>query len=360
MASKTIQELLDECANNGYTPKKRTTGKGFRHVKASREVVATNKVSEKYQRTLSPAKLESYTECDFDLLIPAIISERPEEFEELNNEDGRWVIDGQNKEVLFLADTVDQPDAFMHEMVIKHEYDDSISLDANYKKVLKSEARLFNHLNTMRKKLSRIDELRSEVCQEEKQALQIEEIMKTLNFVADRFGSGEKDATELTSFGQFYYCLTGDHEPSDPRSINDFLAGQRLWNKIYGSKSTINPQDKVHGTAFRAICLLDKFIKTALSNGKQKNFKEWVEKELAKNYTPIKLVKGYGTFTSPRQTLHRIIEKYNDHLENTGQANKGTTIGPVTLYHAAMSVNKQFKNPDEDAWSKVEKFVEGK
>ena len=71
-------------------------------------------------------------------------------------------------------------------------------------------------------------------------------------------------------------------------------------------------------------------------------------------------MKGDGTFTSPRQTLHRIIEKYNDYLENTGQAHKGTTIGPVTLYHAAKSVNKQFQNPDEDAWNKVVTFVEEK
>ena len=354
MASKTIQQLLHECTVSGYKPEKKTKGTGFIHELARVEKVAQNKVSEKYQRTLSPAKLTQYGECDYDLLIPAIISRRPEEFEVIG-EDGDFVIDGQNKEVLFLGNTIHEPDSLMHEMILTHQYDSTKSLDENYKEVLRKEAQLFSHLNTMRKKLTKVDELRSEVCQEDRLALQIEEIMKTLNYVTDRFGSTDTSATELTSFSQFYYCLTGENDVSKDKSTNRLLSGQKLWDDIYGVNSTINQQAKVHGTAFRAICMIDRFINEALSNDTQKNFSDWVRNELAKNYNPVKLVKGFGTYTSPRFTLHRVIDKYNDEMENIGQAKKGVTIGPMTIYHAVNNVSKDFAHPDEDRWSKIVK-----
>ena len=81
--------------------------------------------------------------------------------------------------------------------------------------------------------------------------------------------------------------------------------------------------------------------------------RERVKTELAKNYNPIKLVKGFGTFTSPRYTLHRVIDKYNDVMENCQKAGKGVTIGPMTIYHAANNVSKDFAHPDEDRWSKI-------
>ena len=356
MASKTIQRLLQECTVSGYKPEKKTKGNGFYHQLANVNKVAQNKVSEKYQRTLSPAKLTQYGDCDYDLLIPAIISRRPKEFEVIG-EDGDFVIDGQNKEVLFLANTIHDSNAQMHEMILEHPYDSNKTLDQNFKSVLRKEAELFSNLNTMRKKLTKVDELRSDVCQEDKLALQIEEIMKTLNYVTDRFGSTETSATELTSFSQFYYCLTSENDVSEDLSTNRLLSGQKLWNDVYGinsyENSEVNPQEKVHGTAFRAICMIDRFINEALSNETQKNFREWVKTELAKNYTPIKLVKGFGTFTSPRYTLHRVIDKYNDVMENCQKAGKGVTIGPMTIYHAANNVSKDFAHPDEDRWSKI-------
>ena len=238
-------------------------------------------------------------------------------------------------------------------MVLEHDYDTTLTIEENFKNVKRREAELFTALNTMRKKLSKVDELRSEVCQEDKQAMQIEEIMKTLKFVTDRFGSDLASATELTSFSQFYYCLTGDHDLSNAKAVNQLLSAQRLWDDVYGVNSQINAQPKVHGTAFRAIALLDKFIEKGLGNSTQTNFRAWVKAELAKNYTPVKLVKGFGTFASPRYTLHRIVDKYNDVMENSGQAGKGVTIGLKTLYYAATNVDMDFAHPDEDRWQKI-------
>ena len=350
--AKTIQQLHDECVRAGWKPKKHPRGKGFIHEVARLDEAAKWQVSDKYQRTISPLKLESYGECDYDLLIPIIISRRPKQFDVIF-EDGEWVIDGQNKAVLFIGSAVNDPSASIHKMVLEHDYDTSLSIEENFKIVLKREAELFEKLNVMRKKLTKVDELRSEVCQEDRLAIQIEEIMKTLNYVTDRFGSAQQSATELTSFSQFYYCLTGDHDPDNSKTVNELISAQKLWDDVYGRNSQINAQPKVHGTAFRAIALLDKFIEKGLANSTQSNFRTWVRTELAKNYTPIKLVKGFGTFASPRYTLHRIIDKYNDIMENSGQAGKGVTIGLKTLYYAAVNVDEKFEHPDEDRWQKI-------
>ena len=48
-------------------------------------------------------------------------------------------------------------------------------------------------------------------------------------------------------------------------------------------------------------------------------------------------------------------DKYNDVMENCQKAGKGVTIGPMTIYHAANNVSKDFAHPDEDRWSKIVK-----
>ena len=40
-------------------------------------------------------------------------------------------------------------------------------------------------------------------------------------------------------------------------------------------------------------------------------------------------------------------------MENCQKAGKGVTIGPMTIYHAANNVSKDFAHPDEDRWSKI-------
>ena len=125
----------------------------------------------------------------------------------------------------------------MSEMVLRHKYDSTLSLQENYEKVLKAEARLFEHLNTLRKKLTKLDELRAEVCQGDGLATDIEDTMITLNLVSDRFGSKESNAKEVKSFSQFYYCLTGDFNNEDgvgtSKTTKLLKAGYDLWSAIY-------------------------------------------------------------------------------------------------------------------------------
>ena len=67
-------------------------------------------------------------------------------------------------------------------------------------------------------------------------------------------------------------------------------------------------------------------------------------------WTQAKLVKGYGSFASPRWVLHRIIAKYNEEISIVGTG--AQTLGPVTLVDAA-KVNRLFEHPDEDEWKRI-------
>ena len=67
-------------------------------------------------------------------------------------------------------------------------------------------------------------------------------------------------------------------------------------------------------------------------------------------WTQAKLVKGFGSFASPRWILYRIIDKYNEEISVAGSG--AQTLGPVTLVDAA-KVNDAFAHPDEDEWKRI-------
>ena len=85
----------------------------------------------------------------------------------------------------------------------------------------------------------------------------------------------------------------------------------------------------------------------------KKSLKLGVTDELAKQFSQEKLVKGFGTFDSPRWTLYRIIDKYNDMVTNI-QSTGAPTIKEKRLVQAvAMSNENRFKHPDEDEWTRI-------
>ena len=61
---------------------------------------------------------------------------------------------------------------------------------------------------------------------------------------------------------------------------------------------------------------LRRFIDEGLTNGIQEKFEIWCKEELAKQFSQDKLIKGFGSFDSPRWTLYRILDKYNDMMTN--------------------------------------------
>ena len=358
MASKTIAEILLDLKQNGYKTLPGFHGNQLTFEFATREEARNKKVDEQYQRLISVLKINNYGECDFSLLIPVIISRRPIELDDLS---GDYTIDGQNKLVLY-ANSGHDGDGINNGcplMVMNNEYDHFKSMEENYQIILKREAKLFQALNTLRKKLTKVDELRAEAVYGETLAVNIESVMKTLNLVSDRFGSKKKSAKEVKSFSHFYYTLTTDYEIfgglGNPLTTEKISSGYDFWEEIYGD----TPGGvKVHGTAFRAICLLRRFIDEGLTNGIQGKFETWCKDELAKQFSQEKLVKGFGTFDSPRWTLYRIIDKYNDMMTNV-QSTGAPTIKEKRLIQAvAMSNENKFKHPDEDEWARILKAVE--
>ena len=180
--------------------------------------------------------------------------------------------------------------------------------------------------------------------------------MKQLELVSDRFGSKSKAAKEVKSFSQFYYTLTADYNDETKGALQPIIRstqiqeGYNLWKRIYAS---VPNGSKVHGTAFRAICFLRRYIDEGLTNGIQESFETWCVDNLAKCFNQEKLVKGFGSFDSPRWTLYRIIEKYNDEITNVLGTGAPTIKEKRMVQAVAMSGEERFQHPDEEQWIKI-------
>lgn len=351
MSSRTIKETLVDLKARGYDVSSGSHGVPLKFEFATKEQVENNKVDELYQRLISIFKVNSYGECNLSLLIPSIISRRPKELLEYS---GDFVIDGQNKEIIYAnsGHDGDGKTSGCPQMVMEHEYDPTLSKIKNYKKILKKEAQLFQQLNTLRKKLTRLDELRAEVCFGDPLAKAIESVMKQLNVESDRFGSDKVGAKTVKNFSQFYYTLTADYEIHNELTVEKIKDGYDLWTKIYGDTPS---GAKVHGTAFRAICFLRRYLDEGLTNGIQKSLEKWCIEELAKQFSQDKLVKGFGSFDSPRWVLYRIIDKYNDLISNEYGTGAPTIRAKRMVEAVELSEEERFKHPDEEVWKRIEK-----
>jgi len=360
MASKTIGQILLDLQQKGYKQSPGFHGKPLVPEFATREEALTKKVDDEYQRLISVLKINSYGECDFSLLIPVIISRRPSELGDLS---GDYTIDGQNKLVIYAnsGHDGDGKTSGCPIMVMNHDYNHTMSLKDNYKAILKEEAKLYQALNTLRKKLTRVDELRAEAVYGEPLALNIESVMETLNVVSDRFGSKKPNAKEVKSFAHFYYTLTSDYERfggiGNPLAASKISSGYDLWKDIYGETPN---GDKIHGTAFRAICFLRRFIDEGLTNGIQENFEKWCREELSKQFSQVNLVKGFTSYDSPRWILHtRILPKYNDMMTNMYSTGAPTIRESRLVQAVAMSNDNRFQHPDEQEWERIKNYKKG-
>ena len=332
-----VQRYLDK---EGDKAKKGYIGSSLLVEQAPYAQVMNNIVDSLYQRMLSHAKIRSYGQCNLGLMVASIISRRPPELEEYS---GDYVIDGQHKEGIYGVNCVETSPP-VTQQVLEHDYDHSVSKIANLKRILMAEAELFWSLNTLRKKLTKIDELRAEVVCGEEDALHVQSVMQELNVQNDGFGSVKDDALEVTNFGQFYYIITADYS-RNVLGLEKIKRGYKLWEEVYGFKG------KVHGVALRALCFIDRYIEEGLSNGKAKRFREWIVINLAAQFSQEALIKGYGSFDSPRWVLYRVIEMYNT-MEKNVKGKGAQTLGPVTLIEAVeRSQENRFKHPDDIKWA---------
>ena len=181
--------------------------------------------------------------------------------------------------------------------------------------------------------------------------MHVQSVMQELNVQNDGFGSIKDSAFEVTNFGQFYYIINADYS-KNVLGLEKIKRGYELWNEVYGFKG------KVHGVALRALCFIDRYIEEGLSNGKAKRFREWIVQNLAAQFSQEALVKGHGSFDSPRWVLYRVIERYNT-MESNLQGRGAQTIGPVTLVEAAEK-EARFQHPDEIQWIKIKEQAKAK
>lgn len=346
--SKTVAELSKEVL---YKVVFGISGKALKPEVWFRKTIENARVG-KYQRMLSSNQLQSYGLVDMELLIPPIISRRPDHSgEELG---GDHIIDGQHKLILYyngtalLTEEQEKEHGGVNVMILEH------NEDATLQEVEIKEAKLFKALNTLRKKLNLVDIYRAAVYENEDTAIHVRSVMEGINVQYDNFGSESSDARSVETFNQFNYTITADY-PQSAAGLMQIQGGYELWKKIYGKKDTTKKLLNLNGTAFRSICFIDRFISEGLTGKKAEKFYEWCVTELAKQFNQKKLVETSSSFDAPRWALYKVIFKYNEMITNEfGSEGACWIIGPETLSSAIKNSGRdgkgegRFMHPDED------------
>jgi hypothetical protein len=291
---------------------------------------ANFKVDSDYQRVISKASLKKQGQLDWTLCVPAVIAKRPDSLgEELG---GHWVIDGQHKTIKLIQSG---EDALLPCMVYFHEE------NSTYEDCKKAEAQIFFALNTQRKKLNRIDEIRAGIITEDPESLWIEEVMKTLNVQFDAFGSIEDSAKEIKSFSHFNAaCVEAYDNHKKTGSMTALKRGYDLLLEMYPKDSYIT------GYAFRACVLLRRFLDDALSNGKRDSFYNFIRFEMPRMVSQERLSKGFTNYNADRYVLHNILRRYAEFCDAT-EVKVPYRIGADTLAGAA-NVYSRFADPNLD------------
>ena len=352
--TRTIDQIVTELKAAKVKQEPGTVGSPLNYEGYARDKVQKLLVDRDYQRLISPRKINDYGIFNRSLCIPVVVSRRPQSIGDLRG--GEYIIDGQNKVVKYILSETDEP---LPVVVIQHDEGTS------YDDVKAAESRLFHNLNTNVKTLDTIDRLRSQVVFEDEFACYVEKTLKALNLrcVPNTFGSEKKDAFALKSFTHYYYCVKDDYS-NNIDGLDHLQEAYDFWKEIYINRplalhkqAEIDPyaqkapvQDHLNGSAFRAIALLNRFINTGLSNGKQTAFRNWCIGQIAINWNQPKLVKGYSGWAMPRFVLWKLINRYNEWESNAGRG--AQTLGVITLYEAAQ-VCDVFKHPDQDEWNKI-------
>ena len=305
-----------------------TIGIKLEHIPFTRDEVRKCIPEEKYQRLISASSIKKQGQMDWSLLLPMVIAIRPDSVPE--SERGLRVIDGQHKGVKYLQSNTTDPYTCC---VLKHPLKDNEGQDYTLEKCEYEEAKVFTALNTWRKKLTKLEEIRAGVVWREEKAMWVQNVLLTLNLIVDgSFGSQEDKALELKGFYQFWF-MTVDY----PDDMSEILKGYRLWEKLFGKKGKY-----VNGTALRAMVLLQEFIDT-LTNGRKKKFYTYITEFLPTAVSQEGLVKPYTDRKSNRYVLYDILGRYKDYCDAQGFA-PAYCIGEQTLKDA-IAISSKFSDP---------------
>jgi hypothetical protein len=276
----------------------------------------------KYQRLLSASSLKKQGQMNWTLLLPMVIAIRPDSLPE--SERGSRVIDGQHKGIKYLQSCVEDP--YMS-AIIRHPEDYTLQ------QCEEAEAKVFTELNTFRKKLSKLEEIRAGVIWKEPEAIWVQEVLLSLNLIVDgSFGSTEDDALELKGFYQFWF-MTIDYSSDN---FDKILRGNRLWKKLFPNTKYVN------GTALRSMVLLQEFVDT-LTNGRKQRFFKYITEVLPVVISQDGLVKPFTDRKSNRYVLYFILEKYAEYCEAQNFAS-AYRIGKETISDA-VKISSKFSDP---------------
>ena len=320
--SKTLGELSQEFSY--VNVQKGTIGTPLKYKDYTKDEIQDLVSEHKYQRLISASALKKQGVMNWSVLLPMVIAVRPDSVPQL--ERGSRVIDGQHKGIKYLQSGTEKPYTCC---VIEHEEGSTLA------ECEKEEAKIFTILNTKRKKLTKLDEIRAGVVWEQDEALYVQEVLLSLRLKVDGlFGSDADDAKELKGFYQFWF-LTCDYNRAN---LDKITKGYDLWKKMFKNK-----KDKhVNGTALRAVVFLQEFL-DKLKNGRKLKFYNYISQILPTVISQDGLVKPYTDRKSNKHVLYYILEHYKEYCRANGFA-PAHCIGEETLKDI-IQVDKRFEDP---------------
>ena len=292
-----------------------------------------------YQRMINPSRIKKYDKLNPQWLSAAILAERP---------DGSlWIIDGQNKAVLYSRSQVKDID--FHCLVFVHDKDSSVE------ECRKIEAKIYKNINENLKSLSTLQKIRSGVVFGDPESCWVERVMVKLNLTSQGFGSQKIDALEVLGFNQLYIMTTKEF----PRGSNDLISSERIskmksgleiYEKMWAkdpifTNSTSKKKPSIFGNILRGCVLVGEFNENVLMNGQSVNFDnylKWDNFQFTNTKLVSKMIGGDGY--SARRFLHSgVLDPYSIYITNHGLKGAGL-IGPETL-KKARQFGQKFSNP---------------
>lgn len=328
--SKTLGQLAQQFAYLNVPTG--AIGNKLEYIKLTRDEVLELVPEEKYQRLISASSLKKQGQMNWSLLLPMVIAIRPDSVPE--SERGSRVIDGQHKGIKYLQSGVEDP--YMS-AVIRHPEGYTLQ------QCEEAEAQIFTELNTFRKKLTKLEEIRAGVVWKVPEALWVQQVLMSLDLVVDgTFGAVRDDEDdeenkkdppmELKGFYQFWF-MTVDY---NSENFDKIVRGHNLWKKLFPKAKHLN------GTALRSIVLLQEFIDT-LTNGRKKKFYDYITKVLSQIISQDGLVKPYTDRKSNRYVLYYVLDKYAEYADAQSFA-AAYRIGKETIADA-IKISSKFADP---------------
>ena len=243
------------------------------------------KICKDYQRHISPSAIKKGGKLDLKKLTPIVACKRP---------DGDFfVVDGQHRTLRVIHSDYNEKVP-----VVIYEHDE----DATISDCMKVEAQLFFELNSLAKKPTKLDEVRSGISMKETKSMRIFDALMEFKAKCDNVGYLEDDAIDVKVFSHFYICINVDY----PKEMFKVRSGWKLYQKLFPNET----KEYINGYMLRACCLI-KELTDELTNGRLFRFTEYLHNVWSKK-SISSITRGRATVMSPQYILDDLINDFND------------------------------------------------